>query len=371
MLSKTKKEVTKLGSSLNNKNWVVKQNSLNEMRTYDMNLQELRLFSVYLSKINPQNKETRAVRFSLADFQAIMELKSPNVDYFKKIARSLLTKVVFEPLESGGFDAFTIFNRFRVVPDENGNWCVDVDANELALPLLFDFKGRYFKYELWNALRLKSKNQLRMYEVLKQYEKTGYRVLSIEKLKEMLGIKGEEYPRFNTFKQAVLDVCQRALKENTDITFTYEPYGKKGKGGKILELKFLIIKNKDYKSQLSLDEFIDMGSELNGYEENLGIWETNKESLPSFVDATDSYEENVYEERISFLMEACDDEFTREEVIVIYSIMQQKFPHIHANEIRSYDFLRHKYREFLLSSKKTEIKKRYNYFKKLVEAGEN
>lgn len=47
----------------------------------------------------------------------------------------------------------------------------------------------------------------------------------------------------------VLDACQQVLKQHTDIKFTYEPTGKKGKCGKILFLKFAIQKNKDYIDQ--------------------------------------------------------------------------------------------------------------------------
>ena len=48
---------------------------------------------------------------------------------------------------------------------------------------MFDFKDRYFKYELWNALRLKSANQIRMYEILKQYETIGKREIKVDKEK--------------------------------------------------------------------------------------------------------------------------------------------------------------------------------------------
>ena len=69
--------------------------------------------------------------------------------------------------------------------------------------------------------------------------------------------KNEYGDRFDNFKTKVLDACQQALKESTDIKFTYEPYGKKGKGGKILFLKFTIEKNTDYIDQLTLFEFIE------------------------------------------------------------------------------------------------------------------
>jgi len=332
-----------------------------------MTLQELRLFSVYLSKINPRDKNTRMVRFPLADFQAIMEFKNSNISYFKKVAKNLLSKIIFEPLEGGGFDSYTIFNRFRVMPDENGEWYIDINANEIALPLLFDFQGRYFKYELWNALRLKSKNQLRMYESLKQYEKIGYKIISIEKLKETLGISKEDYPRFNTFKQDVIDVCQKALSENTDISFTYEPHGKKGRGGKILELKFAITKNKNYIDPLSLDKFIELSNKDVDKDVEYNYEELNLDDIDENGSLHSTGTSPIYEERINFLMEACGNEFSREEMIVLYGIMQQNVPYIHQNANRSHDFLQQKYRELQLNDKKSKIKHKFNYFKKMIE----
>ena len=48
---------------------VQKRNVLNELRKNSMSLQELRFFSIYLSKINSRDISTRIVRFSLEDFK--------------------------------------------------------------------------------------------------------------------------------------------------------------------------------------------------------------------------------------------------------------------------------------------------------------
>ena len=48
---------------------VEKRNILNEVRRTSMSLQELRLFSIYLTKINARDIKTRLVRFKLSDFQ--------------------------------------------------------------------------------------------------------------------------------------------------------------------------------------------------------------------------------------------------------------------------------------------------------------
>ena len=239
---------------------VEKRNVLNELRTTLHTTQELRLFSIYLSKINPYDKNTRIVRFPLSDFQRIMNFGKLNIAQLKASASSVLKSQVFLPKENGGFKGVNLFETFDVDQDGSGNWYVEINATNAALPLMFDFKDRYFKYELWNALRLKAPSQIRMYEILKQYETIGKREIEVKKLQELLGVN---YTRWDRFKAKVLDSCQQALKETTDIYYTYER-GKTGTGGKWLTIIFYISKNNDYVDQLSLFEFMEQSEEQSG-----------------------------------------------------------------------------------------------------------
>jgi hypothetical protein len=325
------------------------------MRSKEMTLQELRLFSIYLSKINPRDSTTRLVRFSMTDFQTIMELGRVNIAYFKDVAKSLLHKPVDISLDDGGFVMFNLFRVFKVATDEDGKWYVEINADDEALPLLFDYKGHYFKYELWNALRLKGKNQLRMYEVLKQCEGVGFRVVSVNELKGMLGIGENEYPQFKHFKQAVLEICKKALAENTDISFTYEPHSKKGR--KIHELKFTITKNKNYIDPLGLDKFIDLKNKAS-YEDDYQDVDFNDIDENGNLRSTGT--SPIYEERIAYLMSACNNEFSREEIIVLFDIMPSWAKH---DENDSHDFLQSKYREMDMRKPK---KSRFGYLKKMI-----
>lgn len=333
-------------AKINEKHLVTKRNLLNQMRANSMTLQELRFFTIYLSKINPKDTNTRIVRFPLHDFQAIMELGRVNINYLKTVSNSLLSKIVNVPNERGGYEAFQLFKKCRVDIDETGEWYFEINAHDDALPLMFDFKNRYFSYELWNALRLKSSNQIRMYEILKQYEKIGFKVMTVEALKEDLGIGKNEYPRFGDFKHRVLDSCQEALSENTDISFTYEPYGKKGKGGKVLALKFTIEKNKNHVDQLTLSEFIDQQPELDL-----------------------EHESNLYDERMSFISEACNNEFKTSEMQVLYNLANQILSYDDfRNDTTIYDFFKSKYDVMLMNDERSKIHKRFSYIKALFEA---
>jgi len=242
--------------SLKNTYIIEKSNLLNEIRGTNMSLQELRLFNIYLSRINARDLSTRCVCFPMSDFQKIMGFGRLNIKQLQASTNKLLCKVINLPNSDGGYTGFTLFKRVRVFKDEFENWNLEIDSSDDALPLFFNLKGNYFTYELWNALRLKSACQLRMYELLKQREKFGQFEIKVSDLRELLGIASTQYPQLERFKTRVLDSCQNALAENTDICYTYE-CGKRGAHGKWLTIVFHISKNTSYKKPMELDEFID------------------------------------------------------------------------------------------------------------------
>ena len=358
---------------------VKKRNVLNEIKATSMTLTELRFFSIYLSKIHVDKpEETRTVRFPLDDFKAIMDLSSRiNVKHMQKVTNSLLCKVVNAPIvdENGknkGYTAFQLFKECTVSHDESGEWYVEIDAHDKALPLMFNYKNQYFSYRIDNILRLRSPNQLRMYEVLKQYENTKekIRIISVDDLKEFLGISKEEYPRFGDFKTDVLNVCQKALAQQTDIKFTYEPYGKRGQGGKILNLKFFIEKNEEYSRQMTFDMFIEENRQTaKGY----GIIENDDDD---YEDESEEFERHDnedgmdprYRERIDLLTKACNSEFSFNEIVVLYNKMRSKLPDssIH-DDVQCYDYLMDKYHEMIMRNDKTKIKHRFNYLCSIIE----
>jgi len=333
---------------------VKKKNDLNEVMAKKMELQELRLLAIYLCKINKDNELTRRVRFSLDDFQTIMGFGRLNVKQIKKTTDALLSRVVSAPVEDEngkylGYESFHIFKICKVVVDDPAGNYIEFDAHDYALPLMFDFKSKFFTYQLSSVLQVKSHNQLRMYEILKQYEKIGFRIMSIEELKRQIGIDQSKYNSYGDFKKRVLNACQQALQKNTDIAFTYEPYGKHGKGGKILYLKFLIKKNHEHTNQLSLSDFI----------------EKNKQ----FVDNTDPNDTEIspFDRRILLLSDACDNEFSTLELKVLNDKIIELLPHdIVNNELECFNYLMRKYRYMNMQNEKKKIKYRFRYIASII-----
>mgnify|MGYP003427027884 FL=1 len=325
---------------------VEKKNVLNEIRSNNMTLQELRFFSIYLSKINARDINTRVVRFPLSDFQKIMELGRMNIQHIKQTTDNLLMNIVHLSNEKGGYTSFQLFKECTVSQDDYGEWYVEIDSHDKALPLMFDFKSKYFTYELWNALRLKSANQVRMYEILKQYQNTGKREINVIELRGLLGIAPDEYPRWDNFKRKVIDSCQQSLEENTDIKFTYER-GKTGTGGKWLTIIFCIEKNNNYIDQLTLDEFIDM-QQSNVFEENEFCFQNKN---------------------LEFLADACNNEFNETEMTVLNDLIVKLYP-FGTSETEKYNFLYRKYNELNIRAARSDlepIKSRFGWLKNSLQ----
>ena len=235
-------------------NKVEKRNDLNEIRAKHMTMQQLRFFAIYLSRINARDESTRRVCFPLADFQKIMCLGKLNIRNLQAATDSLLCQIVHIPDENGGFRSFQLFKECRVFRDD-GAWFVEIDAHDRALPLFFDFKEKYFIYDVGNVLRLSSPNQMRMYEILKQRQKMAQPVIiKLAELRELLGIDAAAYAEYKNFRVWVLEKAKRELAAQTDITFTYEPIRT---GHKITALAFDIKANTANFPQMSIEEWIN------------------------------------------------------------------------------------------------------------------
>ena len=331
------------------------------MRSNDMTLQELRLLSVYLSKINPFDKSTALVRFPIKDFHAIMEVEMQwlRLSYYEQLAERPLHKIIKIPLKYG-FEAFTLFRRVRYEYDEaDGQYYFELEASEDALPLLFDLRDNFFKYELWNALRLRGKNHLRMYEILKQYEWRGYCVLAVREIKALLGLSDYEYPAYKGFRQQVLEPCRIALAENTDISYTYAPHSKEGK--KIIELKFTIVKNPHYRDPILLRDFIDRQDIL--LENNEGT----KQYWDQDEDEIDPDTLTRYQERLLFFRDAVDAEFSERQMIVLCDVLAEKAKHVFYDDKACFDYLRRKFNEAKLRESRGEIRHTlFSYLRSII-----
>lgn len=366
--------------SLKNTYIVEKSNILNEIRSTKMSLQELRFFSIYLAKINARDASTRCVRFPLSDFQKIMGIGRMNIKHFKTAVNGLLCKVVHMPTDKGGLSSFQLFKEVDLFKDDSDLWVVEIDAHDKALPLLFNLKKNYFTYELWNALRLKSVNQLRMYELLKQHEHIGNLEVKVSELREYLFIAPDQYSALKDFRIYVINSCQKALAKNTDISFTYEK-GKVGNRGKWLTIVFHISKNTNYTEPIQLDEFIDKqpAPQPEDKPQAPEQYPEYEPPIPTGTNRQASYEQpkNDYSDNYHrFLASACNFEFTESQIDDILSMIST-MPWILSDyrfsdssgsfEFAYYHYIQEVYSRLNVYADAHEVHNRYALFRKFVD----
>jgi hypothetical protein len=83
-------------------------------------------------------------------------------------------------------------------------------------------KREFTQASLSTVLPLKSVYAIRIYLLLKQYRGIGQRALSLEAMREMLGIAKNQYVKYHDFKKRVILTAQRELDRKTDLGFEFQ-----------------------------------------------------------------------------------------------------------------------------------------------------
>lgn len=231
-----------------------KSNDLVEGR-YRFDIWETRVFTKMLTLIKKDDEDFKEYRIFLKDVVKDFDLSHKNsYKMLKDGAKGLTKKEIriirdtpeglkeFQTHIAVGVDSFV----------KDGNY-VDISFHPKMKPFLLQLQTQYLMYDIRNVLGIQSSFSVRIYELLKQYERIGKRRFSVQELKEILDIS-DKYPLYANFKQRVILKAQEDLQESTDIRFTFDEikYGKQ-----ITELVFYIFKNNkvvDSRNEEEVDE---------------------------------------------------------------------------------------------------------------------
>ena len=94
-----------------------------------------------------------------------------------------------------------------------------------VLPLITQLEKHLTSYELQQVASLNSSYAVRLYEILIAWRTTGKTPqISLEDLRNKLGVINGEYERMSNFKNRVLDYSIEQINEHTDIKASYEQH---------------------------------------------------------------------------------------------------------------------------------------------------
>lgn len=234
--------------SISTKNWVTKSNELIES-TYKLSLQEQRILLVMASKVQPSDETLKTYRFRARDFIEIIgnSKRTGFYSYLREIVNGLQTKVL--TIKKDGKQRNYSWVITSIYEDNEGY--ITLQFHPELKGFFLELKDKFTSYQLENVVRLNSVYSIRIYELLKQYERIKKRKLTLMELRAFLGIEPTKYKQYGHFKSKVLLVAQNEINNNTDISFLFNEIKT---GRKVTSIEFIINSNSHQMIEVVLDE---------------------------------------------------------------------------------------------------------------------
>lgn len=353
---------------------VRKSNDLVEAR-YKFDIWETRVFTKMLTMVRRDDADFQNYRIYLRDVVKDFGLETNNDAYDRLRAggMKLMSKVVkvVRNTDEGLMELSTpivvgveqLISPNKKVEDAK---FIDISFHPKMKPFLLSLQSHFTTYDVRNILRLPSSYSIRIYELLKQYQKIGKRKFLVQELKEVIGVIEEidvsgkkkykdNYPLYGNFKQRVLLKAQKDLKKYTDIAFTFDQI-KKGRA--VSEILFYIFANKPERS----DE--DKVIEVEEIEENndtlvIEIHDTVKEwvSMSTVRSWTKKYPEAQIRKGVNYTLRQLKDGKEIKEVGGYLQAMVAKADLVDSKDVKKKVAIEKKQRKEEQIQKKTELEK--------------
>jgi plasmid replication initiation protein len=219
---------------------VFQHNNLIEAR-YSLTLQEKKIILWLTSQIQPDDKDFKKHTLTVRNFMDLMGLTgNANYKELQKITLGLMRKVLI--IKEPELKVTTQVSWLNSARYEEGEGFIRLSFAPEMHPFLLNLKKTFTVISLSDLMQFKSIHAIRIYELLKQYQDIGERILTIDEIKECCGATGrlKTYPNF---EKKILLIAQREINEKSDIKFEFE---RQKHVRKIIGIKFIISKNKDY-----------------------------------------------------------------------------------------------------------------------------
>lgn len=264
---------------------IVKQDYQLVNAKYKLTTAEIRFVMIALTQLENDDTEFTEYEIKVSELEEKLQTEQ-NETRLKQFAKKLLSK----PLEVPTEDGFIVANWFADVEYIKGQSKFKVSFSKKLIPYLLELKKRYVSYNLKNILPLTSSYSVRIYQLLKEYEKLKIRYIKVEELMDILQVPNS-YKIYDNFKRKVLQVAEKELAEHTDISFTFE---EEKEGRKVDRLILRIYPNRREEQELfdaevsnDLKEYINKQIYLNGYDWIIKSIAQNENKISIFCNEVD------------------------------------------------------------------------------------
>ena len=223
---------------------VVKSNELIQQRTHMLSVQEQKIILFLISQLKPDQKEFEYQTFDIIDFCEMCGIEpqqGKNYSMLKNAVKSLSDKSIWVV----GKETDTLMRWISNAKIEKGKGKIQIRFDEEMKPFLLELQNRYTQFDLIYTLTMRSKYSVRLYEILKSYEKTGEPVqMSLRRFQELIG---SEYAEWYDIKRRIVEPAVKEINEVGDLRVLYTT---KKKGKAIVGITFSVISKRNFDQQV-------------------------------------------------------------------------------------------------------------------------
>jgi len=207
---------------------------------YTLTLQEKRLILWLISQIQPADKNFKIYKVPLKALAEYIGIDG-NKDFYRRL-RDITGRLRSRPIDIEDHEKKKLLQMTWLSSAEYsfGEDYLALEFSQKLRPYLLELKNNFTKLQLNAVLSLSSMYAIRIYELVKQYEKLKVRKLPLTELRHYLGMDDDDYDKYNNFKTKVLLIAQREINSKTDLYIEIEEIKK---GRRIDEIHFHISPN--------------------------------------------------------------------------------------------------------------------------------
>ena len=243
------------GINLENKNLSVKKSNYLNQASYKLSVVEQKVIALLAAQIKETDTDFQPYCLNIKKFQSLAGNKSMNYTYIEDISKSLQDKEVNVTYTNDSGDKVHLKTRWLASSKYvEGSGVVELRFDPNLKPFLLMLKNRFTMYKLENIIKLTSQFSIRIYELLKQYENTGTRIIAVDELRDLIGIDRNKYKLYADFKKRIIAISQKELKEKSDISFEFDEIKE---GHSVKKLLFHIKKKQNKSSSKSKSKEIE------------------------------------------------------------------------------------------------------------------
>ena len=212
---------------------IVKSNDLINAE-YNFSKIKMRIMYLMARQVQAGDEDFKTYTLRIQEFKNDLNIRSNALhERLEHIVERMIKRVIKIRSTDGDLTQFPLIVRAN---HRNRKGIIELKFSPDLKPHMLQLGRKFTSFYDHNVMILPSTYSMRIYEFLKQFEKIGWREMSIDEIRKKLEIT-DKYKSYNMFKKKVILKAQKDLSEHCDISFTFREIKQ---GRKVVILRFTI-----------------------------------------------------------------------------------------------------------------------------------